>query len=74
MECYTREIQSHKEEAQTVISTTHESLTKISCIYFVIPKTDMFSKIIHDPMGSNPHLIKRYKFIDKTISRPPTDQ
>ena len=25
-------------EAQTVISTTHESLTKISCIHFVIQK------------------------------------
>ena len=59
MECYTREIQSHKKEAQTVISMTHESLTKLSCIHFVIPKTDMFSKIIHYSMGSNPHLLKK---------------
>ena len=48
-----------KKEAQTVISTTHESLTKLSCIHFVIPKTDMLSKIIHYPMGSNPHLLKK---------------
>ena len=48
-----------KKEAQTVISTTHESLTKPHAFTLVIPKRDMFSKIIHHPMGSNPHLLKK---------------
>ena len=48
-----------KKKAQTAISTTHESLKKLSCIHFVISQTDMLSKIIHHPMGSNPHLLKK---------------
>ena len=48
-----------KKEAHTAISTTHESLTKISHSFTLLfPKIDMFSKIIHS-MGSNPHLLKK---------------
>ena len=48
-----------KKEAQTAISTTHESLTKPHAFTLLFQKTDMFPKIIHHPMGSNPHLLKQ---------------
>ena len=47
-----------KKEAQTVISTTHESLIKFSCIHFVIQKIDLFSKIL-PPDGFQPPSLKK---------------
>ena len=43
-----------KKEAHTVISMIQESLTKLSCIHFVIQKIDMFSKIISQHDGFQP--------------------
>jgi len=41
-------------------------------LYF--SKTDMSLKPATHLMGSNPHLIKRYKYIDQIISLPPADE
>ena len=53
-----------KEKARTATSMTHESLIKSSHAFTLLLKTDMFSKPAPLLMGSNPHLIKRYKYID----------
>ena len=75
MECYTKGNTNHiKEKAQTVISTTHESLTNSHAFILRFQKQICSPVNIFQLMGSNPHLIKRYKFIDKTISLPPADQ
>ena len=48
-----------KKEAQTVISTTQESLGKLSCIHFVIQDGSVLQNYSTHPMGSNPHLLKK---------------
>ena len=64
-----------KEMAQTATSMTHESLTgNFSCIHFISQKQICLSKPATQLMGSNPHLIKRYKYIDEIISLPPADE
>ena len=48
-----------KKEAQTVISTTQESLGKLSCIHFVIQNRSVLQNYSTHPMGSNPHFLKK---------------
>ena len=49
-----------KKEAQTAISTTHESLTKFSCIHFVIPKNRYVLQNYSPPDGFQPPSLKRH--------------
>ena len=72
MECYTKGNTNHiKEKAQIVISKTHESLTNSHAFILRFQKQICSPANIFQPMGSNPHLIKRYKFIDKNNKSAP---
>ena len=68
MECYTGKITiTQRKKARTATSMIHESLKKNSHAFILVfknNKTDMFSTNYFLSMGSNLHLIKRYKYID----------
>ena len=52
-----------KKEAQTVISMTHESLTKLSCIHFVIPKNRYVLQNYSLPDGFQPPSLKKDAYL-----------